>query len=188
MKCPYLSLRRRLLHLLGALRSKMTAFCSRTAAAAARGRTKLLRLYGVCPDKEAAALYSVHLASSPASLFAAFQVSLGLKVLFFSLLSHFFFFFFNGIMIDFHVDVISKLCLWLSQFVFDWSAQHVGSFSGGHGRSRWLSRWQETEESAVSAEQREREREAAAAELPHLSVGGRLCVCVCTRECVSLCQ
>lgn len=23
-------------------------------------------------------------------------------------------------MIDFHVDVISKLCLWLSQFVFDW--------------------------------------------------------------------
>lgn len=88
--------------------------------------TKLLGLYGVCSDKEATALFSVRLAPSlpPPSL-------QNLK----NLLDSKFCFF---LMIDFHVDVISKLCLWLSLFVFDWSTQHVG-FSKDHGRSHWLS-------------------------------------------------
>lgn len=34
--------------------------------------------------------------------------------------------FFLLLLFGFHVDVISKLCLWLSPFVFDWSTRRVG--------------------------------------------------------------
>lgn len=78
MKCLFLSLQR-LLQLSAALRSKMTVFPSNMAAAA-RGRAKLLGLYGIVSDKEATALFSVHFAPSPPSLSAKCRVSLGLKV------------------------------------------------------------------------------------------------------------
>jgi len=143
MKCLLFSLQQ-LLHLFGVLQSKMTVFCSKMAAAA-RGKTKLLGLYGIDSDEEATALFSVHFALCPLSFSAECQVSLGLKVFL--------------LMFDFHVDVLSKLCLWLSVFVFDRSTQRVG-FSKNHGHSHWLSFWKEKEESVVSMErERERERE-----------------------------
>lgn len=141
MKCLFLSLLspQQFLQLFGALQSKMTVFCSKMAAAA-RGRAKLLGLYGVDSDKEATALFSDHFYSlSPLPLSRTSSISWTPSCIFFSLL------------FDFHVDVISKSCLWLSLFVFDWSTQRVG-FSKNHGHSHWLSCWKEKEESAVSME------------------------------------
>lgn len=86
---------------------------------------------------------SISLPRSPPSLSAECQVSLGLNLSFF--------FLGGGGLFDFHVDVISELCLWLSLFVFNWLTQCVG-FSTNHGHSHWLSCWKEKEESAVSKE------------------------------------
>lgn len=111
MKCLFLSLQQ-LLQPFGALQSKMTVFCSKMAAAA-RGKTKRLGLHGVDSDKEATALFSVHFAPSPLPLSRMTSISWT---------------FFFVTLFDFHVDVISKLCLWRSLFVFDWSTQRVGFF------------------------------------------------------------
>lgn len=74
-------------------------------------KTKRLGLYGVSSDEEAPPPSS--------SLSAECQsISWTQSFMFSPRLSFF----------DFHVDVISKLCLWLSLFVFDWPTQRVGFF------------------------------------------------------------
>lgn len=59
------------------------------------------------PNEEATALFSVHFAPQLPPPFQQ-NVKYLLDILFF---------FFE--LFDFHVDVISELCLWLSPFVFD---------------------------------------------------------------------
>lgn len=175
MKCLYLSLQQTSASLWSTpIQNDSILFTNGREEEDKTSRTlrRLLRQRSHCP------VFSPSRSLSPPSLFAESQESLGLKVLFF-------------LMIDFHVDVISKLCLWLSLFVFDWSTQHVG-FSKDHGRSHWLSCWKEIEESAVSMERgrekkraRERERKKQPPPSSLTSPLVEVCVYVCVH--VSVC-
>lgn len=82
------------------------------------GEVNFADFHAVDSDEEAAGLFSARCAPSPAPS----QQNVKYLLDFFLLLL----FFFLLLLFGFHVDVISKLCLWLSPFVFDWSTRRVG--------------------------------------------------------------
>lgn len=145
-----------------------------------RGRQNFSDFTASTPTKQATALFAVQFApSSPLSLSRMSNYLLDSKF------SCFFVCFFK--LFYFHVDVISKLCLWLSLFVFDWSTQRVG-FSKNHGHGYWLSFWKKKEESAVYVEWVLR-RKKSCYRLAPSPLRWWKCVYVCVNvcECVFLC-
>lgn len=86
-------------------------FVSTRAGRGGGGEVNFADFHAVDSDEEAAGLFSARCAPSPAPS----QQNVKYLLDFFLLL------FFLLLLFGFHVDVISKLCLWLSPFVFDWS-------------------------------------------------------------------
>lgn len=179
MKCLFLSLQQ-LLQLFGALQSKMTVFFAQEWLLPRGGEQNFSDYFGVNSDKEATALFSVHFAPSPPSLSAECQVSLGLRLIFF----FYYCLIFMSMLFQSRVSGSHCLCLTgrLNVLAF---LQTTDTATGCHVEKRKkkvLFLWK-------GAEREEKKKEAATAELPHLSVGERVRVCVCVYmcECVFLC-
>lgn len=155
--------------LFGALQSKMTVFCSKMAAAT-RGKKNLLGLYGINSDKEATALFSVHFAPSPPPSQQNVKYLLDSK----------FFFFFYSYRCYFKVLSLALTCLCLTGRLNVLAfLKTTDTATGCHVEKRKkkvLFLWNGGER-----------KKAATAELPHLSVGEDVCVCVYVCECVFLC-
>lgn len=122
----------------GALKSKMTVFSSKMAAAT-RGtmekkKKKTLQNFSDFTTKKPLPRFQYHFAPSPPSHSAECQVSSWTQFNFFFLFSF-----------DFHVDVISKLCLSGSHCLCLTGRPNVLAFSGkkkkkkNHGHGHWLS-------------------------------------------------
>lgn len=96
------------------------------------------------------------------------------------------------LLFDFHVDVISKLCLWLSPFVFDWSltgqlrTQPLVVMLKRERRKCCFYGTVERERECM----RERERKCSNCLSSLTSPLVKVCMCVCINVCVSvsLCQ
>lgn len=88
-------------------------FCVHEGGAGRGGEVNFADFHAVDSDEEAAGLFSARCAPSPSQQNVKYLLD-------------FFFSFFLLLSFGFHVDVISKLCLWLSPFVFDWSTRRVG--------------------------------------------------------------
>lgn len=168
MKCLFLSLQQ----LFGALQSKMTVFFFGSKTAAGPRGGKLLGLLRLRRRRQPLRFQSISLPLPSSS-----QQNVKYLLDFFFLLL---------LLFDFHVDVISKSCLWLSLCLCSSGRLDVFLKSTDPAAARQ----KEKEESAVSVERGEekKRRSYLPPSSPHLSVGESVCAYTCVSVCFSLCQ